>query len=167
MLAVDLSQQALQSKHLLPCFELGHVTSSGLLDTVDVWGQLFTGPWSTNWPENLIIKLSGHKGKNDLTHASLVGIQCLVSGVSLQTAKIFSRCCSSWTSPLSCHRNSFDFFELINRLIAPTHSGLLMLASLLYCASWTGLNLYIPFNSSLNFGTFNINRLWSSNPIFL
>tara|TARA_R100000084_G_scaffold66713_1_gene29112 strand:- start:105 stop:332 length:228 start_codon:yes stop_codon:yes gene_type:complete len=75
MLAVDLSQHALQSKHLLPCFLLGHVTSSGLLDTVDVWGQLFTGAWSTNCPENLIIKLSGHKGKNDLTHASLVGIQ--------------------------------------------------------------------------------------------
>ena len=63
--------------------------------TVDTLGQLLIGAWSTFGTLNLIIKLSGHSGRKALIQASLVGIQCLVSGVNFATAKIFKRCSSS------------------------------------------------------------------------
>ena len=129
------SQHCLQLPHSLFWSGAGQVLSSGFVDTVDVWGQLAIAGWSIIWPENLITKLSGASGRKCFTQASRVGIQCLVSGVSLATAKIFNRCSSSWTSPESCHLNSFDFFELINRAIAATHSGDRMASSLLYCAA--------------------------------
>lgn len=107
--------------------------------TVEVLGQLSGASWSTIVAENRITKLSGLIGRNLLIHASRVGIQCLTVGVDLQTAKIFIRCSSSCTSPESCHLKYFDFFELIIKLIAPTHSGDLIALNLLYCASWTTL----------------------------
>ena len=59
--------------------------------TVDVLGQLAGAAWSTIGALNLIVRLEGASGKKCLIHASRVGIQCLVSGVSLHTAKIFIR----------------------------------------------------------------------------
>ena len=135
MFFIPGSQHCLQSPHALSWSGAGQVLSSGFVETVDVWGQLAIAGWSTIWPENLITRLAGHSGRKCLTHASRVGIQCLVSGVSLATAKILSRCSSSWTSPESCHLNSFDFFELINSAIAPTQSGLRIASSLRYCAA--------------------------------
>ena len=131
------SQHCLQLPHSLFWSGAGQVLSSGLVETVDVWGQLAIAGWSIIWPENLMTKFFGHSSKKCLTHASRVGIQCLTVGVSLATAKIFKRCSSSCTSPESCHLNSFDFFELINRAIAPTQSGDRMASSLRYCAAWT------------------------------
>jgi len=93
--------------------------------------------WSIIGMLNLISKLSGASGRKCFTQASRVGIQCLTEGVNLQTAKIFVRCSSSWTSPESCHRKTFDFLELINNAMAPVQSSCLMLANLLYCAFCT------------------------------
>ena len=107
--------------------------------TVDVVDQLAGAAWSTIGALNLIVRLAGASGRKCLTHASRVGIQCLVSGVNLQTAKIFVRWSSSCTSPESCHLKYFDFFELINKAMAPVQSSCLTLASLLYCASCTTL----------------------------
>ena len=130
-------QHARQSLHSLFWSGAGQVLSSGFVDTVDVLGQLAIAGWSIIWPENLITKFFGHSGRKCFTHASRVGIQCLVSGVSFATAKILSRCSSSCTSPESCHLNSFDFLLLISNDIAPTHSGERIASSLLYCAAWT------------------------------
>ena len=83
-------------------------------------GRVRPGIWrclSTIGALNLITKFCGHCGKKCFTHASRVGNQCLVSGVSLHTAKIFNRCASSWTSPESCHLNTFDFLLLISCLL--------------------------------------------------
>ena len=135
MFFIPGSQHCLQLPHSLFWSGAGQVLSSGFVDTVDVWGQLAIAGWSTIWPENLITRLAGHSGRKCLTHASRVGIQCFTCGVSLATAKILSRCSSSCTSPESCHLNSFDFFELINSAIAPTHSGERIASSLRYCAA--------------------------------
>ena len=129
------SQHCLQLPHSLFWSGAGQVLSSGFVDTVDVWGQLAIAGWSIIWPENLITRFAGASGRKCFTQASRVGIQCLVFGVNFATAKILSRCSSSCTSPESCHLNSFDFFELINKAIAPTHSGDLMAFSLRYCAA--------------------------------
>jgi hypothetical protein len=59
--------------------------------TVEVFGQLAAASWSIIGIENLKTKLSGLFCKWSLVHASRVGNQCLVSGVSLATVKIFSR----------------------------------------------------------------------------
>ena len=135
MFFIPGSQHCLQLPHSLFCSGAGQVLSSGLVDTVEVLGQAAIAGWSIIWPENLITKFFGHSGKKAFTQASRVGIQCCTCGVSFATAKIFNRCSSSCTSPESCHLNSFDFFELINSAIAPTQSGLRMLASLRYCAA--------------------------------
>ena len=138
---MSLFQQALQSLHSLFCVGAGQTLeerpNQGLseLMTVDTLGQLSIGSWSTMGTEKRIHKLSGHSGRKAFTHDSRVGIQCLVFGVNFATAKILSRCSSSWTSPESCHLNSFDFFELIRSAIAPTHNGDRMAFSLLYCAA--------------------------------
>ena len=129
------SQHCLQLPHSLFWSGAGQVLSSGFVDTVDVLGHAAIAGWSIICPENLITRLAGASGRKCFTHASRVGIQCWTCGVSLATANIFNRCSSSCTSPESCHLNSFDFFELINSAIAPTQSGLRMLASLLYCAA--------------------------------
>ena len=131
------SQHCLQSLHSLFWSGAGQVLSSGFVDTVDVLGQLAIAGWSIIWPENLITKFFGHSGRKCFTQASRVGIQCWTCGVSFATANIFNRCSSSCTSPESCHLNSFDFFELINSAIAPTHSGDRMAFRRLYCAAWT------------------------------
>ena len=138
---MSLFQQALQSLHSLFCVGAGQTLeerpNQGLseLMTVDTLGQLLIGSWSTMGTEKRIQRLSGHSGRKAFTQDSRVGIQCLVSGVNFATAKILSRCSSSCTSPESCHLNSFDFFELINSAIAPTHNGDRMAFSLLYCAA--------------------------------
>ena len=130
-------QHFLQSRHCPPCCGAGHVAF--FVTTVEVLGQLLTGPWFTIGEDNLIVKLSGLCFKYFFTHASLVGIQCIRDGVNLQTAKIFWRCSRSWTSPESCHLKTSGFFELINSAMASTHRGCLIAASLLYCASCTTL----------------------------
>jgi len=80
-------QHRLQSRHWPLCSGAGHVAL--VVTTVDVLGQLLIGPWSTIGDDNLIVKLSGLCFKYFFTHASLVGIQCILEGVNLQTAKIF------------------------------------------------------------------------------
>ena len=131
------SQHCLQLPHSLFWSGAGQVLSSGLVETVDVWGQLAIAGWSIIWPENLITKFLGHSGRKCFTQASRVGIQCWTCGVSFATAKIFKRCSSSWTSPESCHLNSFDFLLLISNAIAPVHSGDRMAFRRLYCAACT------------------------------
>ena len=138
MFFTSLFQHARQSLHSLFCFAAGHVAPA--VTTVDVLSQPPAAGWSIIGMLNRITRLSGHIGRKCFTHASRVGIQCLVSGVSLQTEKIFIRWSSSWTSPESCHLNSLDFLELIRRAIAAVQSSCLTLASLLYCASCTTLN---------------------------
>ena len=83
------SQHCLQVPHSLFCFGAGHVAPA--VTTVDVLSQLAGAAWSTIGAENLITKLSGRSGRKCFTHASRVGIQCLIEGVNLQTANIFVR----------------------------------------------------------------------------
>ena len=59
--------------------------------TVDELGQLAGAAWSTIGALNRITRLEGAIDMKCFTHASRVGNQCLVSGVNLQTAKIFMR----------------------------------------------------------------------------
>jgi hypothetical protein len=94
--------------------------------------QLPAAGWSIIGIENRNVKLLGTWSRKSCVHASRVGNQCLVSGVSLHTAKILIRWSTSCTSPESCHLNHLDFLELIRRAIAPTHSGDLIASSLLY-----------------------------------
>ena len=105
MLAVSLDQHARQLPHSLPWSGAGQVLSSGFVDTVEVHGQCFTGPWSIICEEILIIKFdgitAGSMSVKNLT--SRVGIQCLVPGVRLHTSKIFFKCSGLWMSPESCH----------------------------------------------------------------
>ena len=77
-------QHFLQSRHWPPCCGAGHVAF--LVTTVEVFGQLVTGPWFTIGDDNLIIKFLGLSFKYFLIHASLVGIQCSRDGVNLHTA---------------------------------------------------------------------------------
>ena len=93
------------------------------VETVDVLAQLLTGPWSTIGDENLTTKFAGALCIWSLIHASRVGIQCRLLGVNLHTSKIFSRCCTSCTSPESCHLNTSGFLLLISVAIAWTQSG--------------------------------------------
>ena len=145
MFAVSRSQHARQSLHSLPWSGAAQVLSSGFVETVDVHGQCFTGPWSIICEEILIIKFGGItsgsiKVKN-LT--SLVGIQCLVPGVRLHTSKIFLRCSGLWMSPLSCHLN--QGWSLISVTMASTQRGSVNACCLRSSASFTFLNLYLPF----------------------
>src|SRR5210317_303165 len=142
MFLTSLSQQALQLPQTLPWSGAGHVLP--LVTTVDVCGQLSGAAWSIIGALNLIIKLSGQLARWSFVHASRVGSQCLTSGVSLQTSKILFRWSRFCTSPESCQRKYFTFLELICNAIAVTHSGCLSASNLLYCASITFLNLYLP-----------------------
>ena len=62
--------------------------------TVEVQGQKVTGCWSIMCELILIIKFVGIvSGSRSFKNcASLVGIQCLVPGVSLHTSNIFCKC---------------------------------------------------------------------------
>ena len=61
------------------------------MTTVLVLGQEPAGSWLTIGMENLIVKFLGARDTWSMVHASRVGIQCLVSGVNLQTLKILFR----------------------------------------------------------------------------
>ena len=147
MFAVSRSQHARQSLHSLPWSGAAQVLSSGCVDTVDVHGQLFTGPWLIICELILIIKLggitAGSMSVKNLT--SRVGIQCLVSGVRLHTSKIFFRCSGLWMSHESCHLNNFS--PVISVTIASTQRGSFRACSLRCSASWTLRNLYRPLNA--------------------
>ena len=139
------SQQALQSPQALSWSGAGQVRL--FVETVDVLGQLMTGPWSTIGEEKRITRLSGLLSRWSLIQASLVGIQCRLLGVALQTSYILFRWSRSWTSPESCHLKTSGFFELIKVVIASTQYGFFKASSLLYWAFYTVLNLYIPFRA--------------------
>ena len=144
MLAVPRSQHALQSWHWLFCSAAGQLFST--VTTVDVQGQKPGAGLSILCPDNLIIKffgiLSVFNGKN---LASRVGSQCAVSGVCLQTSKIFFKCCTPCRSPESCHLNHGVLS--INTTIAGIHSGCVRPASRRASASFTLGNLYLPFKA--------------------
>ena len=89
---MDLSQQFLQSRHLLPCLEEGHVTCAGSVVTDDVHGHAAEGPALILLELNLINILSGTAASSGRNCRSCVGIQCFVSGVSLHTSIIFAIC---------------------------------------------------------------------------
>ena len=141
MFGVPRSQHALQSLHSLPWSGAAQVLSSGCVDTVDVHGQCFTGPWFIICELILIIKFDGITAGSisvkNLT--SRVGIQCLVPGVRLHTSKIFLRCSGLWMSPLSCQRNHFS--PVISVTMASTQRGSCSACSLRCSASWTLRNL--------------------------
>ena len=144
MLAVDLSQQARQLLHSLFCFDAGQLWLPSVT-TVDVHGQLFTGPWLIMCEDILIIKFFGTtSGSMSLKNfASRVGSQCLVSGVRLHTSNIFFKCSGLWMSPESCHLNQGS--PEMSVTIASTHRGSVNACSLLSRAALTFLNLYLPF----------------------
>ena len=150
MLDVPRSQHARQLPHSLPWSGAGQVLSSGFVDTVEVHGQCFTGPWSIICELILIIKFGGItsgsiKVKN---FTSLVGIQCLVPGVRLHTSKIFFKCSGLWMSPLSCHLNQGS--PVISVTIASTQRGSCSASCLRVSASLTFfpfvLNLIISYS---------------------
>ena len=147
MLAMSRSQHARQSLHSLPWSGAAQVLSSGFVETVDVHGQLFTGPWFIICELILIIKfggtVSGSMSFKNLT--SRVGIQCLVSGVRLHTSKIFFKCSGLCMSPLSCHLNQGS--PDISVTMASTHLGSFNASSLRSIASRTFENLYRPFRA--------------------
>ena len=141
MFGVPRSQHALQSLHSLPWSGAAQVLSSGFVDTVDVHGQCFTGPWFIICELILIIKFDGITAGSisvkNLT--SRVGIQCRVPGVRLHTSKILFKCSKLWTSPLSCHLNQAS--PVISVTIASTQRGSFSACSLRCSASWTLRNL--------------------------
>ena len=141
MLATSRSQHARQSLHSLPWSGAAQVLSSGFVDTVDVHGQCFTGPWFIICEEILIIKFdgitAGSMSVKNLT--SRVGIQCRVWGVRLHTSKIFLRCSGLWISPESCHLNQAS--PVISVTIASTQRGSVNACCLRSNASFTFLNL--------------------------
>ena len=147
MLATSLDQHARQSLHSLPWSGAAQVLSSGFVDTVDVHGQLFTGPWFIICELILIIKfggtVAGSMSFKNLT--SRVGIQCLVPGVRLHTSNIFSKCFILWMSPESCHLN--QSWPLISVTIASTQRGSSNACSLRCSAACTLLNRYLPFRA--------------------
>ena len=85
---MDLSQQFLQSWHLLPCLEAGHVTCSGSVVTDDVHGQAVEGPALIFEELNLIVMLSGTAASSGRNCLSCVGIQCPVLGEFFATVNI-------------------------------------------------------------------------------
>ena len=144
MLAVDLSQQARQLLHSLFCLEAGQLWLPSVT-TVEVHGQLFTGPWSIMCEDILIIKFFGTtSGSMSLKNfASRVGSQCLVSGVRLHTSKMFFKCSGLWMSPESCHLN--QGWPLTSVTMASTQRGSCSAVSLRSIALRTFGNLYLPF----------------------
>ena len=144
MLGVDRSQHALQSWHWFPCSLAGQLFIS--VTTLDVQGQNPAAGLSILWPESLIIKFLGILSVlNGRNLASRVGSQCMVPGVSLHTSKIFFKCCTDCRSPESCHLNTGCLS--INVTIDSIQRGSMSLASLRAIASFTFLNLYLPFNA--------------------
>ena len=147
MFAVSLSQHARQSLHSLPWAGAAQVLSSGFVDTVDVHGQCFTGPWFIICELILIIKFDGITAGSisvkNLT--SRVGSQGWVPGVLLQTSNMFFRCCTLWRSPESCHLKNGSLS--ISTTIASIQRGSIMEASRLDSASLTFLNRYRPFSA--------------------
>ncbi len=147
MFAVSLSQHARQSLHSLPWSGAAQVLSSGFVDTVDVHGQCFTGPWFIICELILIIKFDGITAGSisvkNLT--SRVGIQCLVPGVRLHTSKIFLRCSGLCMSPESCHLN--QSWSLISVTIASTQRGSSSAFRRRCNACCTLLNRYLPFRA--------------------
>ena len=145
MFAVSLSQHARQSLHSLPWSGAAQVLSSGFVETVDVHGQCFTGPWFIICELILIIKFdgitAGSMSVKNLT--SRVGIQCRVPGVRLHTSKIFFKCSGLCMSPESCHLNHFS--PVISVTMASTHRGSVNACCLRSRASRTLRNLYRPF----------------------
>jgi len=141
MFAVSRSQHARQSLHSLPWSGAAQVLSSGFVDTVDVHGQLFTGPWLIICEEILIIKFGGTvAGSMSFKNfTSRVGIQCRVPGVRLHTSKIFFRCSGLCMSPESCHLNHFS--PVISVTMASTQRGSVNACCLRSRASLTFLNL--------------------------
>ena len=125
---MDLSQQFLQSRHLLPCFEAGHVTCSGSVVTDEVQGHAAEGPPLIFEELNLIVMLSGTAASSGRNCLSCVGIQCPVLGEFFATVNISFICSCDWTSPESCHLNQRARF--VNVVIAVTQSGLVRAASL-------------------------------------
>jgi hypothetical protein len=144
---MDLSQHALQSWQLFPCSGAGHVRSLSWLDTVDVHGHCFTGPWLIICDDILMIKFGGTlAGSISFKNcASRVGIQCCVELVRLHTSNIFSRCLRLWMSPESCHLKYFS--PVINTTMASTHRGSSRACNLRFRAACTFLNLYLPFRA--------------------
>ncbi len=132
MWATSRSQQALQSRHLLPWFWAGHVTCLGSVETEDVHGHAPEGPALTLLELNLIIILSGTAARSGRNCLSCVGIQCFVSGELFATSKISVICLLLCTSPESCHLNHFARFASV--AIAWTHSGLARAARRLFMA---------------------------------
>ena len=128
-------QHFLQSRHCPPCCGAGHVAF--FVTTVEVFGQLLIGPWSTIGEEILIVKFFGALCKWSLIQASFVGIQWRLDGVRLHTSKILFKCSKFCTSPESCHLKTSGFLLLIKVVIAWTHNSCLRAFNLLYCASCT------------------------------
>ena len=141
MLATSLDQHARQSLHSLPWSGAAQVLSSGFVDTVDVHGQLFTGPWFIICELILIIKFGGTvAGSMSFKNfTSRVGIQCRVPGVRLHTSKIFFKCSRLCRSPESCQRNHFS--PVISVTMASTQRGSVNACCLRSNASFTFLNL--------------------------
>ena len=125
---MDLSQQFLQFRHLLPCLEEGHVTCLGSVVTDEVQGQAPEGPALILLELNLINILSGTAASSGRNCLSCVGIQCPVLGEFFATVNISFICSCDWTSPESCHLNQRARF--VNVVMAWTHSGLVRAASL-------------------------------------
>ena len=140
MLAVDLSQQARQLLHSLFCLEAGQLWLPSVT-TVDVHGQLFTGPWLIMCEDILMIKFFGTtSGSMSVKNfASRVGSQCLVSGVRLHTSNIFCKCSGLCMAPESCHLNQGS--PEMSVTIALTHRGSVNACSLRSSASLTLVNL--------------------------
>ena len=142
---MDLSQQFLQSRHLLPCLEAGHVTCSGSVVTELVHGQAPEGPALILLELNLIIILSGTAARSGRYCLSCVGIQCPVLGEFFATVKISFICLWLWTSPESCHLNQRVRF--VSVVIAWTQSGFVRAASLLAIALIVAGHVYRSFRA--------------------
>ena len=142
---MDLSQQALQLRHLLPCCGAGHVAPA--VTTPEVQGQALDPGPSILDPDNLIIKFFGitSGSRNFKNLRSCVGSQCRVSGVCLHTSNILMRCCALWMSPESCHLKTGRPF--IKVIIASTHSGDSKAFNLRLSAACTFEKLYLPLSA--------------------
>jgi len=145
MCATSRSQHDLQSRHLLPCLEAGHVTCAGSVDTELVQGQAPEGPALILLELNLIIILSGTAASSGRNCLSCVGIQCPVLGEFFATVNISFICLWLCTSPESCHLNQRARF--VSVVIAWTQSGLVRAASLRAIALIVAGHVYRSFRA--------------------
>ena len=124
------SQQARQSKHFPPCFELGQEKSFPVEAPEVVKPHRAATPTGAG-PSNIIpdkrtVRFSGN-GPNFLMHFatieySRVGSQNLMFGNMFATSQILRRWATSCRSPLSCQRKNplFSFFvDQFNHEIHP------------------------------------------------